>query len=191
MKRIGILGGSFNPPQIGHVALARYALDQKRVDEVCVMPCADHPYGKDLAPFANRLAMCQLAFHGIPHVVVSDLEAHLPAPSYTVQTLRHLIKTVRGEPVEPPSGPSTSSGRTGIQFFLIVGSDIATDVSNWKDGSEIQNLASLIVVPRGPQSPIADTSSTEVRRRIHDGESIADLVPTPVAQYIQAHPLYR
>lgn len=174
MKRIGILGGSFNPTQMGHVALARYALDQKHVDEVCVMPCADHPYGKDLAPFANRLAMCQLAFHGMPHVVVSDLEAHLPTPSYTVQTLRHLHATI----------PQAT-------FFLIVGADIAKEVIHWKDGAEIQKLTTLITVPRGPQSPIPDISATEVRRRIQNGDSIADLVPAPVAQYIQAQRLYR
>lgn len=174
MKRIGILGGSFNPPQIGHVALARYALDQNLVDEVCVMPCADHPYGKDLASFTDRLAMCQQAFHGIPHVVISDMEAHLPAPNYTVQTLRHLHATVHN-----------------ATFSLIVGSDVANDISNWKDSTELQKLATLITVPRGPHSPIPDASATEVRRRIHDGESIADLVPVPVAQYIQAQQLYR
>lgn len=174
MKRIGILGGSFNPPQIGHVALARYALEQKLVDEVCVMPCADHPYGKTLSPFADRLAMCQLAFHGMAHVVVSDLEAHLPTPSYTVQTLRHLHATVHH-----------------ATFFLIVGSDVANDVSHWKEGAEIQKLATLITIPRGPQSPIADASSTEVRRRIQAGESIADLIPAPVALYIQSQQLYR
>lgn len=174
MKRIGILGGSFNPPQIGHLGLAQYALAQHHVDEVCVMPCAQHPYGKNLAPFADRLAMCQLAFHGLPHVVVSDMEAHLAAPNYTVQTLRHLHDTVKN-----------------AAFFLIVGSDVATDLANWKDSGDIQKLAGIIMVPRGPQSPIPDTSATEVRRRIHSGDSIADLVPAPVAQYIQAHGLYR
>lgn len=174
MKRIGILGGSFNPPQIGHVAIARYVREQNLVDEVCVMPCADHPYGKDLAPFADRVAMCALAFHGMPHVVISDLEAHLPAPSYTVQTLRHLHATVHH-----------------AQFFLIVGTDVAQDIVNWKEGAEVQKLATVIEIPRGPNSPIPNASATDVRRRIHAGESITDQVPAPVAQYIQAHGLYR
>lgn len=154
--------------------MARYVRDQNLVDEVCVMPCADHPYGKNLAPFVDRLAMCTLAFHGMPHVVISDLEAHLPTPSYTVQTLRHLHATVHH-----------------AQFFWIVGTDVAKDIVNWKEGADVQKLATLIEIPRSADSPIPNASATDVRRRIQTGESITDLVPAPVATYIQAHSLYR
>jgi nicotinate-nucleotide adenylyltransferase len=174
MKRIGILGGSFNPPQIGHVAIANYVRDHNLVDEVCVMPCADHPYGKNLAPFVNRLAMCNLAFHGMPHVVISDMEAHLPTPSYTVQTLRHLQDTVHN-----------------AKFSLIIGSDTMMDIHNWKEFTEIHKLATLLEVPRGSNSPIPNVSATEIRHCIHAGQPITDLVPAPVAEYIQAHGLYR
>ncbi len=193
MKRIAILGGSFNPPHLGHVGMAQYVLGRHLADEVWVVPCADHPYAKPLAPFADRMEMCSLAFQGIAQVIVSDLESKLSQPSYTVQTLRHLSTAVRPKPVEGATarGSADLSRAGSLQFFLIVGSDIAADVPNWKDGTEIACLAKLIEVPRGEGSPIPNVSGTEIRRRVHQGKPIMDQVPAPVARYIQSHRLYR
>lgn len=174
MTRIALLGGSFNPPHLGHVGIARYVVDHQLADEVWVLPTASHPYAKPLAPFADRMAMCTIAFQGIPQVTVSDVESKLPPPSFTVQTLRHFKKVF-----------------VAADFFLIVGSDIIADVPNWKDSAEIQRLATVIEVPRGPDSIIPNVSATEIRDRIAHRKIITDLVPMLVAQYIQAHQLYR
>lgn len=173
MARIAILGGSFNPPHLGHVGIARYVMDRDLADGVWVIPCLAHPYAKPLAPFENRMVMCQLAFRGLEHVVVSDVDAALPRPSYTVQTLRYLVK----HPYHT--------------FFLIVGSDIIAGIPNWKDSAEIQKLAALIEVPRGPASPIPNVSATSVRDRVAHGIDITDAVPAPVWEYIRSHHLYR
>ncbi|PIR20116.1 MAG: hypothetical protein COV45_09090 [Deltaproteobacteria bacterium CG11_big_fil_rev_8_21_14_0_20_47_16] len=174
MARIGILGGSFNPPHNGHIGIAQHVLRNDWVDEVWVIPCLDHPYGKTIAPFLDRIAMCQLAFQGIEHVIVSDFESQLSTPSYTVQTLRALKQ------------------KFSHDWSLIVGSDISDEVlSHWKDGAEIPTLAPLLLVPRGPRSPIPNVSATNIRKAVQDGTSITALVPEPVAQYIQSHQLYQ
>lgn len=183
MTRIALLGGSFNPPHLGHVGIARYVVDHQLADEVWVLPTASHPYAKPLAPFADRMAMCTIAFQGIPQVTVSDVEAKLPPPSFTVQTLRHISRSFA--PQKPGAQDDT------VELFLIVGSDIIADVPNWKDSAEIQRLATVIEVPRGPDSIIPNVSATEIRDRIARRKIITDLVPMLVAQYIQAHQLYR
>lgn len=173
MARVAILGGSFDPPQLAHVAIARHVIQQKWADEVWVIPCAGHPFGKNLAPFEDRMAMCRLAFKGIPGVIVNDIEQHLPQPSYTVQTLRHLSEKFHHE------------------WLLVVGADVAAEMSQWKESAALAQLAQLLVIPRGPGSPVPDVSATEVRKRLHQGDDVTSLVPAPVAQYIQSHQLYR
>lgn len=174
MAHIGILGGSFNPPHNGHVAIAEFVLAKGWVDEVWVIPCVDHPFGKTLASFSDRLAMCRLAFQGISRVTVSDVEAQLPQPSYTVQTLHALRQQFQHD------------------WSLIVGSDIADNVvAQWKDGSKIPTLADLLTVPRGTSSPIPNISATEVREALKNDRTTAGQIPEQVATYIQSHNLYR
>lgn len=173
MTRIALLGGSFNPPHLGHVGMAKYIVDQHLADEVWVLPTASHPYSKALLPFADRMAMCELAFQGIPHVIVTDIESKLPQPNFTVQTLRHLQKNF------------------SHQWMFVVGSDAAADIPNWKDSAEILKIATIIEVPRGPHSVVHNASATEIRDRIAHNTPITDLVPAPVEQYIQSHQLYR
>lgn len=179
MVRVAILGGSFNPPQNAHVEIARYVGLQKMADEIWVIPCADHPFGKSLAPFADRLAMCRLAFQNMPRTVVNDIEQHLPRPSFTVQTLRHLRRSF------------AAARDDTTEFLLIMGSDVAQELPKWKDAAELSKLARIVIIPRGPGSPIPDVSATETRKRIQNGDDITDQVPAPVAQYIQSHQLYR
>lgn len=179
MVRIAILGGSFNPPQNGHVEIARYVHSQKLADEIWVIPCADHPFGKNLAAFSDRLAMCRLAFQGIPWLAVNDIEQHLPRPSYTVQTLQHLRKSF------------TDAQDDTAELLLVIGSDVAKELSKWKDNAELSKLAKIVVVPRGENSPIPNVSATTVRKQIQQGEDVTDQVPASVAEYIQSHHLYR
>lgn len=203
--RIALLGGSFNPPHLGHVGIIRYVLGKHLSDEVWVVPAAAHPYAKPLAKFSDRMEMCRLAFQGIPNVVVSDIESQLPQPSYTVQTLRHLATFpsplrqsapwARGPCASGAGGRGVGQGggetSEALQLYLIIGSDIIADIPNWKDSAEILRLAALIEVPRGAHSPIPDVSATSVRDYIAHGKAVTDQVPAPVARYIQSHHLYR
>ena len=91
--KIGVLGGSFNPPHIGHLLLSVYALTIKDLDRVFVVPCFRHPFGKDLIDFKHRLKMCGLAFGDFKrHIKVSDIEKKLGDISRTLYTLKALKK---------------------------------------------------------------------------------------------------
>lgn len=173
-KRIALFGGSFNPPHVGHVEICQYLLDRGDCDEIWIIPCFQHPFGKSLAPFEDRLTMCRFTFQEfMSKVRVLDVEKRLGGMSHTVKTIQHLkIKY-----------PNT-------KFMLIMGSDISEERSEWKDFDKIKEMVEVIEVPRGPDSPITDISSTEIRRRIQDGEKYVDLVPLPVAVYIITHGLY-
>lgn len=174
-KRVGIFGGSFNPPHIGHVAICEWLFAKDLVDEVWIVPCFIHPFGKHLAPFEDRYNMCLFAFRDIgPKVVVSKIEKFLGGTSHTIRTIRHLI-----------------NGNFGCEFSLVTGGDIQMQTKEWLDFAEIKKLVPIIAIPRGPKSPIPDISATEVRRRIDASESIIDLVPREVAVYIITHRLYR
>ena len=88
--RVAVFGGSFNPPHVGHVLGVVYALSTAPIDEVLVVPVYQHPFAKDLAPFADRLAMCRLAFGWLPRVTVSTVEEELGGESRTLRTVEHL-----------------------------------------------------------------------------------------------------
>jgi nicotinate-nucleotide adenylyltransferase len=174
-KRVAIFGGSFNPPHIGHVAICEWIFAKNLADEIMVVPCLVHPFGKHLVSFEDRYAMCLFAFRDIgPKVVVSKIEKYLGGTSHTIRTIRHLINT------NPDS-----------KFSLVTGGDIQQQTKEWLDFGEIKKLVPIIAIPRGPKSPIPDISATETRRRVAAGESILDLVPKEVAVYIITHRLYR
>lgn len=175
MMRIALFGGSFNPPHNGHVAIAQAVLSQDLADEVWLLVSPQNPLKlqADLAPEALRLRWTQAAVAGIPHVIASDCEFHLPRPSYTCQTLRHL-----------------RAGFPQHEFILCIGADNWTLFPRWRNPEEILAHHRLIVYPRrGHALPeptaritplhctLHDISSTEIRRRLQNGESIEGLVP--------------
>lgn len=175
IKRVALFGGSFNPPHIGHVAICEWLLAKDLADEVWVVPCLIHPFGKFLAPFAERFAMCLFAFQDIgPKVVVSKVEKFLGGTSHTVRTIRHLIDT-----------------HPDCKFSLVTGGDVGAQTKEWLDFDQIKKLVDVIAIPRGPRSPIPNISATQVRDRIAAGDSIVGLVPREVAVYIITHRLYR
>src|SRR4029079_1745454 len=111
VRRVGVFGGSFNPPHLGHRELIAALLERDLVDQVRVVPVYAHPFGKELAPFADRLAMCRLAFAGLgPRVRVSAIEKDLGGRSYTVRTLEAMH---RARPREA--------------LFLVTGADAIRD----------------------------------------------------------------
>jgi nicotinate-nucleotide adenylyltransferase len=198
-RRLGILGGTFNPPHLGHLLIAQEAYDQVGLDEVLFMPVATPPH-KDAAgdpgPDA-RLAMVTTAIDGDARFATCDLEIRRGGPSYTVDTLRALHATF-----------------PGAELTFIVGGDMASSLPTWREPTEVVALARLAVAEReGTRRadilerlatitgaverveffdlPRIDFSSSLVRRRVAAGRPITYLVPERVAEYIAQHGLYQ
>lgn len=178
--RVAILGGSFNPPHVAHALLAHAALAVLDVDRVWVLPCADHPFAKDLAPFRARLEMARRAFRHLRDCDVSDLEDRLPRPSYTVETLRAI-----------------RAARPDLTLSLLVGADIVRELSAWREPDVVKALARLVVFPRaghdGGELPVSlpDVSSTAIRAALAEGRAPPALLDRAVVEYIEAQSLYR
>jgi len=176
-----VFGGSFDPPHCAHVLVVAYLLTCTEVSEVFVIPCAQHAFGKVLAPFWDRMAMCRAAFRVFGRRVrVLDLEARLPVPSYTVQTLRHLVA----------AHPDRS-------FTLVIGSDIVAELDRWHEVGEIRRLARILVLaregtaPAGTRGPVFPAiSSSAIRAALADGRDVSDLVPAAVLDWIHRKHLY-
>jgi nicotinate-nucleotide adenylyltransferase len=176
---LGVFGGSFNPPHVGHTLLASYVLSAYALERV-VVPTHVHAFGKAMAPFDDRLRMCELAFAELSRVVVCDVERDLPQPSLTLNTLQALAKQY-----------------PGLRLRLLIGSDIVPETHAWHDFSSIEQLAPPLIVQRqgypalDPSQPaLPEVSSSEVRRRIAAGESTRGLISPVVAQYAQTRQLY-
>lgn len=198
MARIGILGGSFNPPHVGHLVCAQEARDQLGLERVLLMPAREPPHkeiAQDPGPRA-RLDMCRLAAGGDPGLGVCAIELEREGPSYTVDTLRLLHER------EP-----------GDELTFIVGGDMAETLPSWREPREVLRLARMAVTGRDERSarelaerlaalhdgsrvlffemPRLDVSSTDLRRRVAQGRPIRHLVPDAVADEIAARGWYR
>lgn len=198
-ERLGLLGGSFDPVHNGHLALARAFGSAVEADRVLLLPAKEPPHkpGRKLADERDRLAMCRLAVEDDPALEASDLELTLPAPSYTVNTLRALQKS-----------------RPGSALFLLCGGDMLLNLRHWKEFEAILRLCTVCAAPRGENDrdrltacaeeyhalggqvqildmkPV-DLSSTDIRNKVGAGEPIAGLVPKQVEEYILCRGLYR
>lgn len=196
-RAFGILGGTFNPPHLGHLAAARAALGDLALDRVLLIPTHTSPHKPaedDPGPEA-RLEMCRVAVAGERGLEASAIEIERGGPSYTVDTLRAL-----------------HASDLDAQLTLIVGADMARTLPAWHESRELLGLARIAVAGRDgidreeieralaqagaePPSflhmPHVDVSSSLVRERIAAGEDVSDLVGGPVADYIETHGLYR
>lgn len=192
-KRIGLLGGTFDPPHNGHVALGDGCRNALRLSKVLVIVAGRPPHKvpASLSSFDHRFEMARLAFRGGRGFVVDALERERAGPSYTVDTLRD----VRGRE------------GAGALLWLLMGSDSLRDLDAWKDPDEILRECRLGVYARpgfDPRSasekwsphvdlvagPPVACSSTEIRDRVRAGQSIAGMVPEPVRDYIAGAGLY-
>ena len=192
MRRVGIFGGSFDPVHSAHVALATLALSELGLDEVRWIP-AGQPWQKtrQLTDASDREAMVRLAIAGEPRFVLDRTELRRAGVSYTLDTVRELREAM----------PEAS-------FVLLLGQDQYATLHTWHGWQDLLDQVMLAVanrpgatievnpqIARLPQLsltlPMMDISSTELRRRIAAGESIAGLVPDAVASYIEQHRLYR
>jgi nicotinate-nucleotide adenylyltransferase len=190
MKRVGILGGTFDPPHNAHIAMAETALERVPLEKVLFMP-APHPPQKsprDLTRYSDRLKMVALAIRGRVGLEVSRLEESRSGPSYTVDLLKSFRETHEGEP------------------YLILGADSVCDLPGWKGPETILELATLVVFPRAGYSsfvpvsgrasvvlfedPVIDISSTDIRRRVREGTPMRSLLPDTVHDFILDNGLY-
>lgn len=178
---VALLGGSFNPPHVGHLIAAHFVRATQPVDEVWFMPSYRHPFGKALTAFEHRLQMCRLLCdEASGWLKVSEVEREVPGDGRTVDTLEHLRR------VQP-----------GTNFWLVIGSDILPDLPKWKDFQRIEQLSRVLVLyragypsPRAFGPPLAEVSSTEIRERLGRGDVPSDLVPRQVLEYAHQHRLY-
>ncbi len=197
INSLGILGGMFNPPHVGHLALARAAVRELGLERVLLTPVLIPPHkpAKWDPGAAHRLRMCHLALGGDPRLGVCELELERPGPSYTIDTLK-----------------SIHASDPDVELTLIVGADMALTLGSWREPRKILKLARLAVAERDDSTrrevldalaplggtgravflemPRHDLSSSLVRRRLTAGAPIDEMVGPEVADYIAEHELY-
>ena len=191
-ERIGLFGGTFDPPHDAHLALAHAALDQLALDRLLWVP-AGQPWQKagvrTLTPAAQRAAMVELAIAGEPRFALERCELDRPGPSYTLDTVRELQ---RREP--------------GADWFLVVGQDQYARLATWHGWRELLALVTLAVAARDAEAPAPDPALAGVPHRtvpialapmphastaLRAGTApLASMVPPAVARYIARHHLY-
>jgi nicotinate-nucleotide adenylyltransferase len=210
-RRIGLLGGTFDPIHCGHLAAAVAARDAFDLTEVLVLPSRIPPHRavQPLASPFHRFAMAALAVSGVPGLLASDDELRLDGPSYTAETLER----------------QHAGGLRASQIFFITGADAFADIATWKRYPEVLDLANFVVVSRpghridalssrlpalasrmrpAPggtsadgqpsiyllQAPTPEVSSTAVRERLKRGDAITGMVPPLVETHLLQHQLY-
>lgn len=210
--RVGLFGGSFNPIHFGHLRAAEEVREILNLDLVYFVPAASPPHKRegDLAPADHRLQMVRLATKGNRHFMVSDVEVRRAGRSYTIDTAKHFLATLKQ--------PAT--------IFILMGSDQFLELETWKDCDELVRLCGIVVHTRlregeqaqrvslaaldrfgyikeqdhyvnssGQNLSFVETtffpiSATQIRRKIQNRESINYLLPGDVVDYIRRHSLY-
>lgn len=199
-KAIGIMGGTFDPVHNAHLALARQAYHQFPLDEIWMLPNGNPPHKRDSrqADMKCRLAMLRLAIRDIPYLKLCDVEKSAQKYHYTYETLGYLKKIC----------PDT-------QFYFIMGADSLFEFDSWKEPGIICRECVLLAAVRDHRpkkeilarvleleeqygarihilnTPNMDIASEDIRRLLAEGKDISHLVPAAVAEYMDAHDLYR
>jgi len=199
-RRIGVLGGTFDPPHVGHLWLATLAADELDLDRVLLMPSARPPHkgARRVSNAADRVLMTRLAISADPLLEVSLIEMERPGPSYTVDTVAELQATYGAQ----------------VQLVLIMAADQLAAIDTWREPDRLLDLAEWAVGPR-PGTPLPerrslverfgaaarrihllsgpslDVSSSAIRRRVASGRSIRYLVPRAVEEFVGDRGLYR
>jgi len=194
--RIGIFGGTFDPPHIGHLALARAGLEQLQLDEVLFLPANRNPLKsrKAVTSGKHRLGMVEALVRNEPQMAVSDMELTRGGTSYTVDTLGEL------QVVQP------------ADYWFLMGADSLKGLAEWKNPHRLLRLARLAVALRPPitdsdvlsrvpdefrtridllSMPPQEVSSTDLRDRLSRNQSVSAWIPQDVLKYISTHQLYR
>lgn len=196
--KIGLLGGTFDPPHFGHLSLAKSAKEQLGLDRVLFLPVGQPVHKADAAitAEAHRLAMLALALQDEPSYAIDLTDVHREPPHPTYSLL-----------------PLMQAAYPGAALWLILGADSLRDLHTWRNPQRIIDSCRLAVMPRPGVTlswdqltalfpgiktavdmlagPASSVSSTEIRRRLRDGEEVDPLLPTAVLSYISEHRLYR
>jgi len=183
--KLGLFGGTFDPPHNGHLIVAQDALIALALDRILFIPARVPPHKRHLriTPAALRCAMLEVAIAGNAQFAMDDLELRREGPSWTVDTLRALRER-----------------DTAAELFLLIGADQYADLATWHDAAEIPRLAHVVVLARRGERPAGarvvdvtriDISGTEIRRRVAAGQPIRYLVPDAVDAIIRREGLYR
>jgi nicotinate-nucleotide adenylyltransferase len=193
MKKIGIFGGAFDPPHLGHLIAAQYAAEQLSLEKVIFVPSGKHPFkeGELVASAEQRFAMTKLAIAGNPLFEVSDVEIRKVESSYTFETLEYFASLY----------PQAS-------LSFLIGTDNIRSFSSWKHPEKILDLATVVVLDREVvrlpkqenefikrflylDTPMIELSSREIRRRLREGKSIRYMIRNGVELFIDMTGLYR
>lgn len=190
MKRVGLLGGAFNPIHLGHLAMAQCALEQLKLDQVVFIPSNISPHkGKEvLAAPKDRLKMVRLAVKGNDKFSASYIELKRNGVSYTVDTVKVLLE----------------NAKTAVKYFFLIGEDNYKSLGSWKNIDELLQLIQFAVIQREGFSvknkaikakfikmPIINISSSFIRKSIAKGDSVKYYVPHKVNDYILKNNLYK
>jgi nicotinate-nucleotide adenylyltransferase len=190
--RIGLLGGTFNPIHIGHLLIARDAMEALRLDCVRFIPAAMPPHkpvDRNISG-TQRLRMVRLAIRGCAQFEADDIEVKRGGASYSVETVEELRRR-----------------HPGARFYFIIGGDSLEELPSWRNIKRLAKLCTFVVVARpgcAPQVPAGlglrcrfvkghpcDIASREIRERLARGQSVRWLVPEAVLRYIQREKLYQ
>lgn len=187
-KRIGVLGGLFDPPHIGHLIIAQSVLEEFRLDKVIFIPAGNPPHKSQYSPYAVRFRMTELAIRTNKNLTISNVEHIMMGKTYTIEVIKELKKKLQAK------------------LYLIIGGDQWLEIRTWKDPQGLLCLCKVIVVPRPhyditeihyrskkilvSHSPLIDISSTQIRKRVKKNLSIQYLVPQAVYTYINRKKLY-
>lgn len=180
--RIGMFGGAFDPPHVGHRIVAADVVEALGLDRLLIVPTARPPHRDTVLPAAARLSLTRKAFEGDPRFEVSEVEFERSGPSWTVETLERIREEHRGS-----------------RLFLVVGTDQYEGLGGWRMPERILELAELVVMRRAGREPTADDrfpfrpvdvtsvdlSSTEIRRRLAEGRSIRYMVPEAILDEVR------
>ena len=191
MKKVGIYSGSFNPIHHGHVMLANYLVEFSDLDELWFVVTPQNPLKKkeDLLDDDERLKMVQLAVGDDERFHVSDIEMHLPTPSYTINTLAAL-----------------SEQYPDCEFIFICGMDSLQNLKNWREYQKILDNYELLVFPREGfdggdlinypsvnvlKTPIIEVSSTFIRNCVNEGRDVRHFMPEKAFRYMDENRFYK
>lgn len=191
MKRIGILGGSFNPIHVGHAIIASYIVESGLIDSLWLMVSPQNPLKENSTQASDyhRLRMTELVSRRLENVETSAFEFDLPRPSYTIDTLNALQAKFPDD-----------------EFYLVIGADNWCLFDKWKSGEEIISKYHILIYPRrgyeivipeqysdrvkAVKAPLIELSSTQIRERLAQMKNVSFLVPEAVENYIVKNKLY-